>query len=132
MTGDASDDHTDGAAVWLQEVIGSGPPTAAVDCAPRVHLCRAACCHLQVALTRDEVDAGVVRWDADHPYLLARTDTGACSHLDPARGCDVHDDRPVACRAYTCQHDPRIWDDFDAMVPNTAWLDEHVGPSPDA
>ena len=29
------------------------------------------------------------------------------------------------CRQYSCVHDERIWKDFDAMIPNDEWLDQH-------
>jgi hypothetical protein len=31
------------------------------------------------------------------------------------------------CRRYNCRHDARIWSDFDAMVLNQAWIDDHLG-----
>jgi hypothetical protein len=29
----------------------------------------------------------------------------------------VYAQRPGACRAYDCRHDPRVWIDFEARIP---------------
>src|SRR5689334_12445797 len=35
----------------------------AIDCEDRMPLCRAACCRLPFALSREDVQEGIVRWD---------------------------------------------------------------------
>ena len=36
----------------------------------RVHLCKASCCRLPFALSRQDVEEGIVRWDLGQPYLI--------------------------------------------------------------
>ncbi len=93
--------------------------TATVDCENRVHLCRAACCRLQFALSKEDVEEGVVRWDLGHPYFIARADDGYCAHLQPdTHGCEVYQQRPMPCREYDCSKDERVWQDFDNKIIN--------------
>jgi len=92
---------------------------AAIDCENRIHLCRAACCKLRFALSRQDVEEGIIRWDFGNPYMIAREPDGYCTHLDSAtHACSVYDARPLTCRAYDCRKDKRIWLDFDARVVN--------------
>jgi Fe-S-cluster containining protein len=107
---------------------GDAAPAAAVNCEERLHLCQAACCRLGFALSADEVEAGVVRWDLGRPYFIRHEADGACTHLDPKRRCcGVYGQRPAVCRGYSCAGDTRIWKDFDAMELNHAWIAEHLG-----
>jgi len=90
-----------------------------IDCAGRVAFCRAACCRLGFALSRQDVKEGVVRWDMEKPYLIARSADGSCAHLDrPSLGCSVWTHRPAPCRAFDCRRDRRIWLDFEKKIPN--------------
>lgn len=90
-----------------------------INCADRVQLCGAACCLLRFPLSRQDVEEGVVRWDLGRPYWNLRCADGYCVHHDrAARRCQVYASRPAPCRLYDCQHDQRIWLDFDAMVVN--------------
>ena len=94
---------------------------AQIDCAGRVHLCRAACCRLTFALSKQDIREGIVRWDLGQPYLIAQDKDGYCCHLDRAsRSCGVREHRPVPCRAFDCRQDRRIWLDFERMIPNPA------------
>lgn len=95
-----------------------------VDCANRLHLCGAACCRLPFALSKEDVEEGVLRWDLGHPYFIARAPSGSCFHLDPeARTCGVYGHRPIPCRKYSCARDKRIWQDFAARIPNPSFQD---------
>ena len=88
-----------------------------INCAERVHLCKAACCRLQFALSKQDVEEGVVKWNFARPYLIARGTTGYCIHMDPnALRCTIHAQRPVPCRGYDCRADTRIWANFDNMI----------------
>jgi Fe-S-cluster containining protein len=90
-----------------------GPVT--VNCAERMHICKAICCKLRFALTSDEVEA---RHNAD----------GFCTHNDRETGaCGVYENRPAICRTYSCANDTRIWSDFENMVLNEEWIEEHLG-----
>ncbi len=97
------------------------PDTAAVeiDCDARLSLCHAACCRLRVPLTRQDLDEGVVRWDADQPYLNHQRADGYCVHCDAtSHRCHVYEQRPGLCRTYDCRNDRRIWIDFARRIPN--------------
>jgi len=96
-----------------------GPSEVEIDCAARLPLCHAACCRLRVPLTRQDLDEGVVQWDADRPYLNRQREDGFCVHCDAAsHRCDVYDQRPGLCRTFDCRNDRRIWIDFERRIPN--------------
>ncbi|MFI5040818.1 MAG: YkgJ family cysteine cluster protein [Acidimicrobiales bacterium] len=100
---------------------------AYVDCEARMHVCGAVCCRLKFPLSAAEVEEGSVKWDIGHPYLIRHESDGYCTHNDrETHGCHVYDRRPTVCRTYSCAGDKRIWADFDAMVLNHAWIDEHL------
>jgi hypothetical protein len=90
-----------------------------IDCASRLHLCRAACCRLELALSKQDIEEGILKWDLGRPYMIARGVDGYCRHLD--RGtyrCTVRQHRPIPCRGYDCRKDERIWLDFEQGVIN--------------
>jgi hypothetical protein len=91
-----------------------------IDCENRVDLCRAACCRLELALSRQDVEERVVQWDFSRPYLIKRAPDGYCAHLERDSGCrcGVYEHRPVPCRAYDCRKDTRIWADFERRIPS--------------
>ena len=121
-------------ASWVDELDGPGPhlqrevvdkyamrpgEAAAPDCAPRLPICRGACCALRFPLSRQDIDEGVVRFDPDEPYLNAVDEDGHCLHKDVVtKLCDVYEQRPAPCRAFDCRNDHRIWVDYEAMVLN--------------
>lgn len=104
-------------------------PEAIINCAERVHLCKAVCCKLNFALTPGEVRSGKVKWDRKLPYLIAHGEDGYCAHLEHGKGCNVFEDRPALCRRFDCRTDGRVWKDFDAMIPNSEWISGIVGNS---
>ncbi len=104
-------------------------PDAVINCAERVHLCKAVCCKLNFALTPGEVRSGKVKWDRKLPYLVAHAEDGYCAHLDHQKGCNIFEDRPALCRRFDCRTDGRVWKDFDGMVPNSEWIDGVVANS---
>jgi Fe-S-cluster containining protein len=90
-----------------------------IDCENRIHLCHAACCKLRFALSKQDVEEGVVRWDFSAPYLVARGHDSYCQHLDREnKRCAIHAYRPVPCRAFDCRQDKRVWLDFENKVVN--------------
>lgn len=104
-------------------------PEAVVDCAARLHVCKAVCCRLSVKLSAEEVESGKVRWDLGRPYLLRREADGRCTHQDrDTLFCAAYEDRPRPCRQYNCANDRRIWRDFEGMVLNQEWIDANLGP----
>jgi hypothetical protein len=97
---------------------------AEIDCAERLELCRAACCRLPFALSRQDIREGIIRWELGQPYLIEQGADGYCSHLDRAACfCTVRAQRPVPCRAYDCRRESRIWLDFDSRRVNPAILE---------
>jgi Fe-S-cluster containining protein len=91
-----------------------------IDCENRVHLCKAACCRLEFALSKEDVQEHIVRWDLGRPYMIARDHKdGYCVHLErPTCCCSIYNNRPLACRGYDCRNDKRIWLDFANKVVN--------------
>jgi Fe-S-cluster containining protein len=97
-----------------------------VDCATRIPHCRGACCSFHFPLSIEEIErGGPLKWDLGKPYYNRHNSDGYCHKLDATHGCTIYDERPSVCRLYTCAEDGRIWKDFDAMIPNTEWLDNH-------
>lgn len=91
--------------------------SAPIDCENRLHLCKAACCKLQFALSRQDVKEGIVQWDLEHPYMNAQAKNGYCTHLKQgACRCSIYAHRPIPCRAYDCRGDTRIWQDFERRI----------------
>ena len=87
---------------------------ARIDCDSRIDLCGAACCRLPFALSQQDVQEGIVKWDLGQPYINARGRDGCCVHLEGSSGrCSVYKHRPIPCRGYDCRQDKRIWLDFD-------------------
>jgi Fe-S-cluster containining protein len=90
-----------------------------IDCENRLPLCRAACCKLPFALSKQDVYEGVVRWDLGQPYMIAHSADGYCTHLE--RGnchCTIREHRPLPCRAYDCSKGNKIWIDFEKRIIN--------------
>jgi Fe-S-cluster containining protein len=88
-----------------------------IDCAARMHLCHARCCSLSFELTTQDLDEGVVMWEATAPYIIRHERDGYCSHLDRSSGgCTVYQHRPATCRGYDCRGDKRIWLDFEKGI----------------
>jgi hypothetical protein len=100
-------------------------PDATVDCATRLPICGAACCRLRFALSTEDIEAGVVKWDLAKPYYNRLGEGGHCHQWDA--GCGCYEQRPGVCRTYSCEHDPRIWTDFAAMELNHEWIAAHTG-----
>ena len=93
--------------------------TAKIDCESRMHLCQAACCKLPFALSKQDVDEGVVRWISRDLISLPNGPNGYCQHLDQEKKCcSVYEHRPLPCRGYDCRKDQRIWLDFENGVIN--------------
>ena len=113
---------TRGMAVAMQEFSVSKyefQGGAVIDCENRLHLCKAACCRLPLALSKEDVQEGIVRWDLGQPYIIARNQDGYCTHLEQGTcRCTVYAHRPIPCRGYDCRNDQRIWLDFENRVVN--------------
>lgn len=93
--------------------------SAKIDCENRIPMCRASCCKLPFALSKQDVEEGIVRWDFSAPYMIAHGPNGYCQHMDQEKNCcSVYEHRPVPCRGYDCREDKRIWLDFEQRIPN--------------
>lgn len=98
-----------------------------IPCAELLHLCRAACCNLEFALSIQDLEEGVIRWQYDRPYIVKQDPgTGKCHHFE--RGCRVYEQRPRPCREFDCRADVRIWKDYEARIPSDYLSD--VAPVP--
>ena len=95
-----------------------------IDCEARFPLCHARCCTLDFALSIQDLDERVVRWDYARPYHIRHRSDDYCCHNDPATGgCTVYQNRPAICRTYSCREDKRIWIDFDKRIPAPLYTD---------
>ena len=122
--------------VVLSEVpdkYGLSPDQAVqIDCEARLHLCQARCCTQSFALSTQDLDERVVRWEYGRPYEIARNRDGYCVHNrkdgwvgaeDDGSGrsrlhlCTIYEKRPASCRTYDCRNDKRIWENFEKMIP---------------
>jgi Fe-S-cluster containining protein len=87
---------------------------ADVDCHRCLNICKAICCKFPFALSRQDVEEGIIRWEFKRPYLIAHDSDGYCVHLDRETfQCSVHDHRPVPCRGFGCKNNDRwkVWND---------------------
>ncbi len=55
---------------------------ACVDCQSRLEVCKATCCKLPFALSRQDVEERIVRWEFGRPYLIAHDTDGYCVQLN--------------------------------------------------
>jgi Fe-S-cluster containining protein len=100
---------------------------AFVDCSERLDVCRAICCKLPFALSKQDVKEGIVRWEFARPYLIAHGDDGYCVHMDRSTyKCTVREHRPLPCRGFGCQDNERwnVWTDYDKMILNPGFIEE--------
>ncbi|MEA3283178.1 MAG: YkgJ family cysteine cluster protein [Euryarchaeota archaeon] len=113
-----------GAAFQEEEQDKYGIDDVQIDCEERKHLCKAACCKMSFALSRQDIKEGIVKWDLGHPYMIAKEEDGYCTHFEKTeRGCGIWKNRPVPCRAYDCRNDKRIWIDFEKRIVNPELLE---------
>ncbi|MGA1839285.1 MAG: YkgJ family cysteine cluster protein [bacterium] len=90
-----------------------------IDCENRIHICNAACCRFDLALSKQDIEEGIVKWELGKPYLIARNADGYCRHYDRTTSrCSVWQHRPIPCRGYDCRKDGRIWIDFEKAIIN--------------
>ena len=90
-----------------------------IDCENRIPLCHAACCAMRFALSAQDLEEGVMRWDLSQPYVNRLGPDKRCVHQDRASlGCTIYEHRPGVCRLYDCRKDARIWVDFEKRIIN--------------
>jgi Fe-S-cluster containining protein len=106
---------------------------ANVDCLSRLHICKSICCKFPFALSKQDVEEGIIRWEFGRPYLIAHNPDGYCSHIDrKTYKCTVRDHRPVPCRGFDCRDNEKwhVWLDYDNKILNPE-LKEQIGHSND-
>jgi Fe-S-cluster containining protein len=125
---DSGETSSPGIALRVDGEVATRGAVVVVNCSARVHICHAVCCRLRFALSAEEVESGVVKWDLGKPYQIRHDPNGRCVHNEAdTRGCTVYETRPTVCRGYSCAGDERIWSDFEAMQLNTEWIQENLG-----
>jgi len=90
-----------------------------VPCTEQIETCKAICCKLPFALSRQDVNEGIIKWEFGRPYVIAHDNDGYCVHLNRRTyACTVHHNRPVPCRGFDCRKSKRwkIWKDFEKRV----------------
>ncbi|MBV8761357.1 MAG: YkgJ family cysteine cluster protein [Deltaproteobacteria bacterium] len=87
-------------------------------CDELMPICQARCCKaFTFALSTQDLDEGVIRFDYGRPYRIRKRDDGYCVHNDPTtHACTAHAHRPAVCRTYDCRTDKRVWADFENRV----------------
>lgn len=106
---------------------------ANVDCLSRLSICKSICCKFPFALSKQDVEEGIIRWEFGRPYLIAHNPEGYCSHLDmKTYKCKVRDNRPLPCRGFDCQDNEKwhVWLDYNKKILNPE-LKEETGISND-
>jgi Fe-S-cluster containining protein len=94
---------------------------ADVDCQSRLHICKAVCCKLPFALSKQDVEEGIIRWEFGRPYLIAHGDDGYCVHMDRNTcKCTVREHRTVPCRGFDCKDNEKwhVWLDYEKKILN--------------
>lgn len=90
------------AAIYGDEA--ADEPDADVPCNSVINQCKAKCCTFIFALTKDEVELGLVKTNPDKPYFIARDKDTYCPHLDREKfECEAWENRPLRCRRYDCR-----------------------------
>ncbi len=90
-----------------------------VDCESRYPLCRGICCTLWFALSVQDLEERIVRWNYAYPYGIAQDQDGYCVHFERSSyQCTIYENRPLLCRTYDCRSDKRIWIDFESKIIN--------------
>lgn len=92
---------------------------AQVDCLSRLQICKAICCKFPFALSKQDIEEEIIRWEFGRPYLIAHDNDGYCVHMDrETYQCTVRGHRPVPCRGFDCSNDKKwqVWLDFENKI----------------
>ena len=98
-----------------------------VDCQSRQPICQAICCKFPFALSQQDVEEGIIRWEFGRPYLIAHAADGYCVHFDRQTcQCTAYDHRPVPCRKFDCQKNEKwqVWLDYEKKVVNPKLIEQ--------
>jgi Putative zinc- or iron-chelating domain len=102
----------------------SEPPHQPINCAERLPLCQAACCKLEVCLTKQDIEEQAAIINRRYPFFVMQDTTGYCVHLEDVGMCDIYEKRPAVCRSFDCSNDIRIWLDFERRIINPMILEQ--------
>lgn len=100
---------------------------ACVDCRDRLNICKAVCCKFPFALSRQDVEEGIIHWEFGRPYLIAHSTDGYCTHLDrKTYSCTVYNNRPLPCRGFDCKDNEKwkVWLDHGRMNINYELMEQ--------
>lgn len=100
---------------------------ACVDCRDRLHICKAVCCKFPFALSRQDVEEGIIHWEFGRPYLIAHSADGYCAHLDrKTYSCTVYENRPLPCRGFDCNDNQKwkVWLDYGRKTINHELIEQ--------
>jgi hypothetical protein len=93
--------------------------TVILDPGDRRKICKSICCSFTFALTKEEVEKGIIKWNNKRPYFIARDDDGFCPHLDrESLQCKIWENRPARCRKYDCRKKTSVWIDWEKKIIN--------------
>ena len=85
-------------------------PDGKVDCTSLLDGCKSRCCTFNFALTKEEAEKGIIEYNQDRKFFIAREEDGYCPHMDrQTYACNVYENRPNRCRVYDCTGDANVW-----------------------
>lgn len=88
-----------------------------INCAQKLPSCKARCCTFGFALSIQDLNEGIVRWNYGLPYHIKQNEDSYCEHVNrETMQCAVYENRPAVCRTYDCRKDQRVWTDFDKNI----------------
>ncbi len=88
-----------------------------IDCAQLIPLCKARCCTYGFAISIQDLNEGIVRWNYGLPYHIKQNKDGYCVHNNcEIMKCTIYNNRPAVCRTYDCRKDQRVWRDFERRI----------------
>lgn len=109
-------------AVYGDEDNGENP--VEFDCKERLTICKAVCCSFVFAITKEEVQKGLIQWNSELPYFIKREEDGYCPHLcRETRICSIWNDRAERGRKYDCRKDTSVWLDWENSIINPSVFD---------
>ena len=91
-------------------------------CKDRLSICKAVCCKIPFALSRQDVEERIICWEFSRPYVIAHNSDDYCIHLNrKTLKCSEYGHRPVPCRGFDCKNNVQwqVWLDYERKIVNT-------------